>query len=99
MIESITNKELQASHDYWVANFNEKQKSIDKICVRSAERLGEIDWILWRPSKHDQSALYIEKRCLENILKHFIGFVDLEYVIGHDLSPESIERNKTREDR
>ena len=29
MIESITNKELQASHDYWVANFNEKQKSID----------------------------------------------------------------------
>jgi hypothetical protein len=98
-MSNITLEELQTSHDYWVANFNEKAKSIDKICVKSAERLGEIDWILWRPSKHDQSALYIEKRCLEDILRHFIGFVDLEYVVGHDLSPESIERNKTREDR
>ena len=95
----ITKKALQISHDYWVANFNEKAKSIVKLCVKSAERLGQIDWILWRPSKHDQSALYIEKRCLEDILRHSIGFVDLEYVVGHDLSPESIERNKTREDR
>jgi len=99
MSSTITKKELQASHDWWVANFNEKAKSIDKLCVKSATRLGVIDWILWRPTKHDQSALYIEKRCLEDILKHFIGFVDLEYIISHDLSPESIARNKTREDR
>ena len=100
---SITKKELQTSHDYWVANFNEKAKSIDKLCVKSAERLGEIDYQLWRPRVYSgQSAtiaLKTEKSVLENIIRHFIGFVDIDYVIANDLAPEGIERNKTRKDR
>ena len=103
MSSIITKKALQISHDYWVANFNEKAKSIDKFCVKSAERLGQIDHQLWKEGVEvcyeKRAELLVEKRCLEDTIKHFIGFVDLEYITGHDLSPESIERNKTREDR
>ena len=103
MSSTITLAELQTSHDYWVDGFNEKQKSIDELCVQTAERLGQMDHQLWKEGAEvgyeERAALLVEKNCLEDILKHFIGFVDLEYVVGHDLSPESIERNKTREAR
>ena len=99
MKKELTKKELATSNKYWFEEFCQKSKQVDKLCVKSAERLGEIDWILWRGADHDRTALYVEKRCLEDVIKHFIGFVDLEYITGHDLSPESIERNKTRKDR
>ena len=98
----ISKEELQTSHDYWVSNYNEKSKSIDKLCVRTAERLGEIDYQLWRDDNGDYMAherraeLLVERRILEETLLHFHGFVDKDYVKGHDLSSESITRHKSR---
>ena len=108
MSSIITKKELELSHKYWVANFKEKQKSIDKLCVRTAERLGAIDFEIWRNKRGDTSGLIVsknlikwrgEKEALEGILRHFHGFLDLDYIIANDTGREDIERNKTRGER
>lgn len=103
MSTEVTKEELLTSANYWRDCFEEKAKSVDKICVRTAERLGEIDYHLWKDGAdicyEKRAGLLVEKTVLENIIRHFIGFVDLEYITGHDLSPESIERSKSRADR
>ena len=103
-MKTLTTEELEASNKYWLANYNEKVKSIDKLCVNTAERLGEIDYEFWRDEdpvngwsnmdRERSNELDVEQRCLENILIHFHGFADSDYVKGHDLSPESILRHK-----
>ena len=101
-MSDITYEELQLSHKYWVANFNEKQKSIDKLCTRSAERLGEIDYYFWRKEDIDyihRYELIVERDVLLNTLRHFHGFIDLDYLIANDNGRENIERNKTRKKR
>ena len=103
MKKELTKKELATSNKYWFEEFCQKSKQVDKLCVKSAERLGQIDYRLWKDGvdicHEKRAALLVEKTVLEDVIKHFIGFVDLEYITGHDLSPESIERNKTRKDR
>lgn len=98
----ITKEELELSHKYWVANFNEKQKSIDKLCTRSAEHLGRIDYLLWRKEGIDyihRYELVARRDILLDILRHFHGFIDLDFLIANDTGEENIERNKTRAER
>ena len=101
--KKITLEALQASHDYWVANFEEKQKSIDKFMVKTANRLGQIDYKLKKraafTSHEARTRLYEERDVLEGNLIHFHGFIDVDFLISHDLAPESIARAKYRRDR
>ena len=99
---SLSRKELELSHKYWVTNFNEKQKSIDKLCTKTAERLGQIDYYLWRKEQLDyihRYELIVERDTLYGILRHFHGFIDVDYLVANDGGREDIERNKTRKKR
>jgi hypothetical protein len=102
-MKTLAREELEASNKYWLANYNEKVKSIDKLCVDTAERLGKIDYEIWKDKTNNLNmnhetleVLLVERTCLESILIHFHGFVDKDYVKGHDLSPESIKRHDSR---
>ena len=102
VMTDITMEELKTSHKYWVTNFNEKQKSIDKLCTQTAERLGRIDYQLWRKDGIDYMLRYEltgKRDVLYDILRHFHGFIDLDYLIANDGGQEDIERNKTRAER
>tara|TARA_B100001123_G_C14948253_1_gene882625 strand:+ start:155 stop:487 length:333 start_codon:yes stop_codon:yes gene_type:complete len=81
-------KEVQASHDYWIVNYNQKADTIDKFCEKNAERINEITHKLNHKAafmSHEHHAeLCTERRILEDSLRHFIGFVDTEYVLGRN---------------
>jgi hypothetical protein len=99
-------KELDASHNYWVVNYNTKADQIDKLCVKAAESLGNIDYQLWRHKTNKKymgeeavCELMTKRETLENVLIHFTGFIDIDFLIANDLAPEGIERNETRRER
>ena len=99
-------KEQMASHEYWVYNYNVKADQIDKLCVKAAESLGNLDYQLWRHKtnkKYLDEAVVCEvmtkRETLENVLIHFTGFIDIDFLIANDSAPEGIERNKTRKER
>jgi len=94
----ISKAELQTSSNYWYAHYIEKTKSIDKLCVKSAERINKLTYAIEKLNgKEDLFGWHTERRTLEDILIHFHGFVDIEYVKGHDLEPESILRHKNND--
>ena len=94
----ISKKQLQTSHDYWYSNYIEKSKSIDKLCVNAAQRINKLTCAIEKLNGHeDLLGWHTERRVLEDILIHFHGFVDIEYVKGHDLEPESISRHKNND--
>ena len=108
MEKELTKEELSSSNKYWFENFKLKSKQIDSLCTRTAERLGSIDFEIWRYDRGDVSGLVAtknlirlrgEKEALEHILRHFHGFIDVDYLIANDNGREDIERNKTRKDR
>lgn len=99
--------ELDASHNYWVENYNMKAGQVDDICIKTAEKLGEVDYQLQqlksRKTGKNQDAVVCEllakRDMLENVLIHFNGFVNLDFIIEHDRAPGAKKRNKTRKDR
>ena len=46
----LTYQELETSNRYWFENFSQKSKQIDNLCVQTAQRLGKIDFEIWRDS-------------------------------------------------
>jgi hypothetical protein len=85
----LMNKELQRAQDYWYKEWGRMGKQIDTLCVRSAERLNDIRYKLVQTSSIlTASPLAIEQRELENILRHFHGKLDEEYIRGHNLGPD-----------
>lgn len=87
----LMNKELQQAHDYWYKEWSKKEKQIDTLCVRSAERLNDIRYKLWKEGPYidftNLVELQIEQGCLQNNLQHFHGELDEEYIRGHNLGP------------
>ena len=108
MEKELTENELSASNKYWFENFCQKSNQVDELCTYAAERLGAIDFEIWRYDRGDISGLVAtknlikwrgEKAALEHILRHFHGFIDIDFLINNDTGREDIERNKTRRDR
>ena len=110
MKKDLSKKELSASNSYWFENFSQKSNQVDALCTYAAERLGKIDFEMWRYERGDttSSGLVASKRrismlgekvILDRILTHFHGFLDIDYLIANDTGRENIERNKTRKDR
>lgn len=108
MEKVLTKEELSTSNKYWFENFCQKSNQVDKLCTDAAERLGEIDFEIWRYDRGDISGLVAtknlikwrgEKVALEHILRHFHGFLDIDFLIANDTGRENIERNKTRSER
>ena len=102
--ESIT-----TSNRYWFENFSQKSNQIDALCTYAAETLGKIDYEIWRYDNGEYPtglvaskrliAMRGEKKALDHILRHFFGFLPLDFLIANDLGRENIERNKTRKQR
>jgi len=107
MKKELNKKELEASNIYWFENFSQKSNQVDKLCTHAAERLGEIDFEIWRYDRGDINDAVAtsfagwrgEKVALEHILRHFHGFIDVGFLIANDTGRENIERNKTRAER
>ncbi|MAF26017.1 hypothetical protein CL634_10670 [bacterium] len=108
MKKEMSKEKLAASNSYWFENFCQKSNQVDKLCVYAAERLGAIDFEIWRNKRGDTSGMVAtknlikwrgEKVALEHILRHFHGFIDIDFLIANDTGREDIERNKTREGR
>jgi len=82
-------KELDVSHEYWVVNYNMKMEQIDKLCVKSAEGINRINYKLAHRaafmSHESRVELVKERDCMRDILIHFHGFVDNDFVAGHNL--------------
>ena len=90
-MEDTKNKDLQKAHDYWYKEWGKMGKQIDTLCVSSAERLNRVRYKLKTGStlwEDRQVTLVIEQRELENILRHFHGKLDEEYIRGHNLGPD-----------
>ena len=74
-----------------IESAGKKEKQIDTLCVSSAERLNRVRYKLKTGStlwEDRQVTLVIEQRELENILRHFHGKLDEEYIRGHNLGPD-----------
>ena len=108
MSKEMTHDELSASNTYWFENFSQKSNQVDKLCTYAAERLGKIDFEIWRNDIGHTTGLVVakklielrgEKAALDHILRHFFGFIPLDYLIANDTGRENIERNKTRDKR
>ena len=105
MKKVLTKEELSASNNYWFENFSQKANQVDNLCTYAAERLGKIDFEMWRDDRsglvHAKKLIELrgEKAALDRILEHFHGFLDLDFLIANDIGRENIERNKTREKR
>ena len=104
----MTKKELEISNSYWFENFSQKSRQIDDLCTYAAERLGKIDFEMWRYYKGEVKGLVAnkkiielrgEKYALDRILMHFFGFIPLDFLIANDIGRENIERNETRKER
>ena len=78
-------KTTQTSEQYWVVNYNQKASSIDKICMKNANRIDEITHKLSHKaafmSHETHTELCTERRILEDTLRHFIGVVDTKYTL------------------
>ena len=81
-------KEKETSLSYWVYNYNMKAGQIDKICIKSAERINKIDYKLAHRaafmSHESRTALCTERDCMRDILIQLHGFVDEEFVAAHN---------------
>ena len=76
---------------HWYKEWSKKEKQIDTLCVRNAERLNDIRYRLWKEGSEISFTtlveLQIEHGCLERNLRHFHGTLDEEYIRGHNLGP------------
>ena len=84
-------KELQQESNHWYKEWSKKVKQIDTLCVRNAERLNDIRYRLKTKkdlSRERRTILIVSREELENILRHFHGKLDEEYIHGHNLGPD-----------
>jgi hypothetical protein len=90
-MEDTKNKDLQKAHDYWYKEWGKMGKQIDTLCVSSAERLNKVRYTILKNwdglDQPSRSRLVQERASLENILQHFHGELDEEYIRGHNLGP------------
>ena len=94
----VSKAKLQTSSNYWYAHYIEKTKSIDELCVKSAEGINKLTCAIAKLNgREDLLGWNRTRRTLEDILIHFHGFVDIEYIKGHDLEPESILRHENND--